>query len=106
MHTLHGGLPRHLSFQAPDLYPRCGYEVFGRLEGFPTGHARLFMRKTPACCHPSTVDRAERSVKSNPSLNRVANGGPSGPAWRYAASLPLPGPGVLPSLSAFPDDGP
>jgi GNAT superfamily N-acetyltransferase len=34
------------SFQCPNLYLRSGYEVFGQLEGFPTGSTRLFMRKT------------------------------------------------------------
>jgi GNAT superfamily N-acetyltransferase len=34
------------SFQCPNLYLHSGYEVFGQLEGFPTGSTRLFMRKT------------------------------------------------------------
>ena len=34
------------SFQSPNLYLRSGYDVFGQLEGFPTGSTRLFMRKT------------------------------------------------------------
>ena len=34
------------SFQCPNLYLSSGYEVFGQLEGFPTGSTRLFMRKT------------------------------------------------------------
>ena len=34
------------TFQCPSLYLRCGYQVFGQLEGFPQGNTRLFMRKT------------------------------------------------------------
>jgi GNAT superfamily N-acetyltransferase len=33
------------SFQAPDFYERHGYQVFGELEDFPTGHQRYFLRK-------------------------------------------------------------
>ncbi len=33
------------SFQAPDFYQRHGYQVFGELEDFPTGHRRYFFRK-------------------------------------------------------------
>ena len=36
------------SFQAPGFYERCGYEVFGKLEDFPPGHQRYFMRKSLA----------------------------------------------------------
>jgi len=34
------------TFQSPELYLRAGYEVFGRLDHFPAGAQRLFMRKT------------------------------------------------------------
>lgn len=34
------------SFQARPFYERCGYEVFGTLEDFPTGHQRFVMRKS------------------------------------------------------------
>ena len=34
------------SFQAPEFYKRRGYEEFGRLEGFPPGHARIWLSKT------------------------------------------------------------
>ena len=47
------------SFQSPNLYLRAGYEVFGRLEGFPAGSTRLFMRKTlvaPAANCPQTIE--------------------------------------------------
>lgn len=34
------------SFQAPDFYSRHGYSHFGRIDGFPPGHTRLwFMKK-------------------------------------------------------------
>lgn len=34
------------SFQAPDFYKQCGYELFGVLEAFPEGYQRYFMRKS------------------------------------------------------------
>ena len=34
------------SFQAFEFYQRCGYEVFGTLEDFPTPHKRFYMRKS------------------------------------------------------------
>jgi GNAT superfamily N-acetyltransferase len=33
------------SFQAPGFWTRCGYEEFGRLEGMPAGHARIWFKK-------------------------------------------------------------
>ncbi|MGH7859779.1 MAG: GNAT family N-acetyltransferase [Candidatus Binatia bacterium] len=33
------------SFQAPDFYRRHGYEEFGRLDGYPEGHAQFYFRK-------------------------------------------------------------
>ncbi len=33
------------SFQAPDFYKRHGYQVFGELQDFPTGHQRYFLQK-------------------------------------------------------------
>ena len=33
------------SFQAPGFYKKLGYEVFGALDDFPTGHQRYFMKK-------------------------------------------------------------
>ena len=33
------------SFQAPGFWTRRGYEEFGRLDGMPPGHSRLWFRK-------------------------------------------------------------
>jgi GNAT superfamily N-acetyltransferase len=33
------------SFQAPGFWERCGYAEFGRLDGMPAGHARIWFRK-------------------------------------------------------------
>lgn len=33
------------SFQAPKFWTRNGYKEFGRLDGMPTGHARIWFRK-------------------------------------------------------------
>jgi GNAT superfamily N-acetyltransferase len=33
------------SFQAPDFYKRRGYQVFGELQDFPTGHQRYYLTK-------------------------------------------------------------
>ncbi len=37
-----------LSFQAPDFYAKHGYEVFGVLDNCPTGHQRIYLRKSLA----------------------------------------------------------
>lgn len=34
------------SFQAPGFYERHGYQEFGRLKGFPPGHARIWFSKS------------------------------------------------------------
>jgi len=34
------------SFQAPGFYEKQGYEVFGQLDDFPTGHQRFYLKKT------------------------------------------------------------
>lgn len=33
------------SFQAPELYQKLGYVIFGELSDFPLGHSRFFLRK-------------------------------------------------------------
>ena len=33
------------SFQAEGFYTQLGYEVFGRLEDFPSGHQRIYLQK-------------------------------------------------------------
>ena len=33
------------SFQAPVFYAKRGYNVFARIDDFPTGHAKLFLSK-------------------------------------------------------------
>jgi GNAT superfamily N-acetyltransferase len=33
------------SFQAPEFYKKQGYEVFGQLDDFPTGHQRYYLKK-------------------------------------------------------------
>ena len=33
------------SFQAPDFYKRHGYTEFGRIDGYPPGHARIWLMK-------------------------------------------------------------
>lgn len=34
-----------VSFQAPDFYRRHGYVEFGRIDGYPPGHTRLWFMK-------------------------------------------------------------
>ncbi|MGE3270465.1 MAG: GNAT family N-acetyltransferase [Chloroflexota bacterium] len=34
------------SFQAPDFYQRHGYRIYATLDGYPTGHSKVFLRKS------------------------------------------------------------
>ncbi len=40
----HATLETH-TYQAPDFYQKRGYVVFGKLDDYPPGHAKLFLRK-------------------------------------------------------------
>lgn len=33
------------TFQAPGFYQKLGYEVFGKVEGWPAGHTHYYLRK-------------------------------------------------------------
>lgn len=33
------------SFQAPDFYRKYGYQAYAELDGYPTGHSKIFLRK-------------------------------------------------------------
>ena len=44
----HSVLLDTLSFQAPDFYAKLGYEILGVLDNCPTGHQRLYLRKSLA----------------------------------------------------------
>jgi GNAT superfamily N-acetyltransferase len=33
------------SFQAPEMYRRLGYEVYGVVNGYPRGHSKYFLKK-------------------------------------------------------------
>jgi GNAT superfamily N-acetyltransferase len=41
----HGIYLDTFTFQSPSVYLKLGYEVFGTLEHFPSGHSRQFLRK-------------------------------------------------------------
>jgi GNAT superfamily N-acetyltransferase len=34
------------SFQAPGFYRKRGYTVYAELDGYPTGHSKIFLRKS------------------------------------------------------------
>ena len=34
------------SFQAPGFYKKRGYAVYAELDGYPTGHSKIFLRKS------------------------------------------------------------
>ena len=35
------------SFQARPFYQRLGYELCGSIDGYPPGHTKFFLRKSP-----------------------------------------------------------
>ena len=39
------------SFEAKPFYERLGYEVFARLDDYPAGHCKYFLKKTLAAVH-------------------------------------------------------
>lgn len=41
-----GAVVDTFSFQAREFYEALGYTVFGSLDDFPTGHKRIYMKKT------------------------------------------------------------
>lgn len=40
----HGAYLDTFSFQAPDFYQKLGYEIYGKLDDFPQGYCRYFLR--------------------------------------------------------------
>ena len=34
------------SFQAPDLYQRLGYRIYGEVDGYPAGHRHIHLVKS------------------------------------------------------------
>lgn len=41
----HHAMVDTMDFQAPEFYPKLGYEVWGVLDDLPTGHSRIFYKK-------------------------------------------------------------
>lgn len=54
------------SFQAPGLYAKHGYEIFGTLDDCPPGHRLFFLRKTlgAAAAEPRRAPLARRAIRS------------------------------------------
>lgn len=42
----HGAYLDTFSFQAPDFYQKLGYEIYGKLDDFPQGYCRYFLRRS------------------------------------------------------------
>lgn len=42
----HGAVVDTFSFQAREFYEALGYEMFGSLDDFPTGHKRIYLKKS------------------------------------------------------------
>jgi len=50
------------SFQAPTLYQRLGYSIFGVIEGYAPGHSRYFLKK-PLLTRTATPQQAKSAQR-------------------------------------------
>ncbi|MBY0276219.1 hypothetical protein K2Z84_12810 [Candidatus Binatia bacterium] len=59
------------TFQAPDLYVKHGYQVFGVLDDCPPGHQQVFLRKSlpPHGAAAAGTSRRARTATGKRSLS-------------------------------------